>query len=401
MTTLLFVHGTGVREPAYGVTFRRFAERIARIRPDAVVAECYWGELHGSRLHAGGVTIPAGTSSRGPDGPGGAEDEDVEVALWGVLERDPLFELRLAATDSQSADDDEELPPHALPAGQVFAAAALRLPANPAVAEAAAAAHLDDVLLDAIQSVVRSDEAGEALRHADALGGELRGALARAVVAESLLCADEELGGTAPVDGRRRDALVTAIVAGLGGSDRGVGGALGRFGANLALKLGVTRPVERRRVAITEASAPAAGDVMLYLARGGGIRDFIAEQVAAVESGPVVLVAHSLGGIAGLELLISQSLPQVELLVTVGSQAPYLYELNALPTLPYNTGLPGSVPRWVNVYDRRDLLSFTGEGVFPGRVEDRVVDNRAPFPRSHSAYFTADPFYAVLDEVLP
>ena len=88
-------------------------------------------------------------------------------------------------------------------------------------------------------------------------------------------------------------------------------------------------------------------------------------------------------------------------LVTVGSQAPFLYELNALPTLEFGVALPATVPRWVNVFDRRDLLSYAGEGVFSGRVEDREVDNRVPFPRSHSAYFGNKHFYAVLDEVLP
>jgi hypothetical protein len=87
--------------------------------------------------------------------------------------------------------------------------------------------------------------------------------------------------------------------------------------------------------------------------------------------------------------------------VTVGSQAPLLYELNALPELAFGEGLPSSVPRWVNILDRRDLLAYGGSGVFPGRVEDRVVDNRAPFPRAHSAYFVNPGFYAALDEVLP
>jgi hypothetical protein len=102
-----------------------------------------------------------------------------------------------------------------------------------------------------------------------------------------------------------------------------------------------------------------------------------------------------------VDLLVSRHLPAVRLLITVGSQAPYLYELNALPTLEFGQALPPSVPPWVNIYDRRDLLGYAGEGVFPGRVKDRVVDNRAPFPRSHSAYFGNDDFYSIVNEVLP
>jgi len=203
-----------------------------------------------------------------------------------------------------------------------------------------------------------------------------------------------------PLDGEHRDALVDAILAELGGSDRGVGGSMSRIGLNLALRLGAARPVERRRAAITDASAPAAGDVLMYLARGDCVRAFIADALKGVPP-PVVLVAHSLGGVASVELLATHKLPTVELLVTVGSQAPFLYELDALPTLAFGAAMPTTVPRWVNVFDRRDLLAFTGAGIFPGRVEDREVDNGVPFPRSHNAYFTNDRFYAVLDEVLP
>ena len=379
--------------------FDRFAERIAKIRPTHGVAQCYWGVPHGSRLNAAGVSIPSGKSHRGLDNPlfGAATDEDAEVALWGLLERDPVFELRLlSAGDVAPA----ELPSNAAPPGQELAAAARRLPTSATVGSRAAIAGLDGVLPDAVEAVLASKATVDVLRQELALGGTLRAALARAFVADALLRADEELVGAFPVDGAHRDALVAAIVAELGGSDRGIGSSVGRFGLNVALRLGATRPAERRRSAITEAAAPASGDVLMYLARGEPIRTFIADMIAAVEA-PVVLVAHSLGGIASVELLATRALPSVELLVTVGSQAPFLYELNALPTLEFGAELPPTVPRWVNVFDRRDLLAYIGAGVFPGRVVDREVDNRTPFPRSHSAYFANERFYAVLDEVLP
>lgn len=355
--------------------------------------------MHGSRLNAAGISIPSGESHRGLDDPllGAATDEDAEVALWGLLERDPLFELRLLSAGDVTV---EELPPNAPPPGQELAAAARRLPAGIVVASRAATAGLDGVLPDAVEAILASAASTNVLRQELALGGTLRTALARAFVAEALLYADEQLGGSLPLDGAHRDELVAAIIAELGGSDRGIGSSVGRFGLDLALRLGATRPLERRRSAITEASAPAAGDVLIYLARGEPIRNFIAEAVTAVD-GPVVLVAHSLGGIASVELLATRALPAVELLVTVGSQAPFLYELNALPTLAFGTKLPDTVPRWVNIFDQRDLLAYTGAGVFPGRVEDREIDNGAPFPRSHSAYIANKHFYAVLDEVLP
>jgi hypothetical protein len=264
----------------------------------------------------------------------------------------------------------------------------------------ATSAGLDSVLPDAVEAVLASATTADVLRQELVLDGTLRAALARAFVAEAQLRADDALGGILPLDGSHRDDLVAAIVAELGGSDRGIASSAGRLGLNVALRLGASRPIERRRSAITEASAPAAGDVLMYLARGGPIRNFIADVVTGADA-PVVLVGHSLGGVACIELLATRTLPSVELVITVGSQAPFLYELNALPTLPFGTALPPSVPRWVNIFDRRDLLAYVGAGVFPGRIEDREVDNGTPFPRSHSAYFANARFYAVLDEVLP
>jgi pimeloyl-ACP methyl ester carboxylesterase len=131
----------------------------------------------------------------------------------------------------------------------------------------------------------------------------------------------------------------------------------------------------------------------------------------------VVLLGHSLGGVVCFDLLASGVLldgaatgpggrpGQVEGLVTVGSQAPLLYELDALPSRPYGSGLPGGFPHWVNVYDRRDLLSYLAAGVFGPGVTDVEVDNRQPVSAAHSAYWTNDRFYAalvgVLDRVSP
>lgn len=402
MATVLFVHGTGVRQPAYDVAYERFREQLAAVRPGYPVARCYWGGEHGSRLNAGGLSIPAGYSARGldRDSPtvpvGVVADHEAEVALWGLLERDPLFELRLLPRNDTATD---ERPPNAPPPGRQLTVTARQLPSDEAIALLLDAAGLGSVFAQAVAGVLDSDPGREALQLEPNVGG-LRMALARAFTVEAMLRADEELGELLPLDGARRDELVAALVARLGGSDRGLGARLGRVGVAVALRLGVTRPVERRRAAITQASAPAAGDVLMYLARGEPIRRFIAEAVAEIE-GPVVVVAHSLGGVASLELLVSQPTPQVQLLLTVGSQGPFLYELDALPTLTFGSALPETVPRWVNVFDRRDLLAYTGSDVFPGRVEDREIDNRAPFPRSHSAYFGNAAFYRLLDEVLP
>ena len=77
-------------------------------------------------------------------------------------------------------------------------------------------------------------------------------------------------------------------------------------------------------------------------------------------------------------------------LVTVGSQAPYLYEIGALSSRLPHEGLVAGFPPWLNVYDPDDLLSFMAAPMFPApaRVTDVQVKSGQPFPISHGAYWT-------------
>lgn len=388
MTTVLYVHGTGVRQPAYDLAFTALAQGIRRIRPHFTVAPCYWGGEHGAVLRADGASIPVRDTTRGDVG--GSEPDD---ALWDLLDHDPLVELRLL---SGAAPPGDELPPDAPVPGRRLTAAARALGRDEALRGRLDEAGLRVDFPHAVTAVLASAAYADAV-HAGAGDDVLAPALARAVLAEALLTAEERVGGRLPLDGWARDGLVAAITGALGGSTR----APGRWFGGLVARSGLSRVVERKRAVLTTATAPVTGDVLAYLAHGAGVRSFIERAIAAVDDPPVVLLAHSLGGIASVDLLASAPRPAVRMLVTVGSQAPLLYELDALPSLRFGTPLPEWLPPWVNVFDHRDLLAFVGAGVFPGRVTDRVVDNRIGFPRSHSAYFGNRRFYDVLDESLP
>jgi len=85
---------------------------------------------------------------------------------------------------------------------------------------------------------------------------------------------------------------------------------------------------------------------------------------------------------------VTEQLKNVKRLITVGSQSPLIYEIDSLTSLRYGKKLPCHFPRWLNVYDTQDFLSYVGAKVFPGRVEDFEVQSRQPFPQSHSAYWT-------------
>ncbi|MGI3202141.1 hypothetical protein ACRJ4W_34710 [Streptomyces sp. GLT-R25] len=196
-----------------------------------------------------------------------------------------------------------------------------------------------------------------------------------------------------------RDAAVSALTVRLGGrpsgSDRGPARLLLRAVAPLA-----SRAAVRRRSAITRATHPAAGDILRYLARGDSHRAHLADLVRAQLS-PVVLLCHSLGGIIAVDTLVTRSLPQVTLLVTAGSQAPFLYETGALPSLRHPQPLPPSFPAWLNIYDPRDLLAFAAQPLFRTHATDVPLLSGQPFPHSHSAYWTNPALYEAVARRLP
>ncbi|MFF2776520.1 hypothetical protein ACFVU3_16575 [Streptomyces sp. NPDC058052] len=401
---MLFVHGTGVREPGYSESLERVREGLRPSRPDVTVTPCYWGGTAGSALRSGGLSVPGYGTGRDAADPGGrgTDDADEDVELWGLLYLDPLLELRLAAAESGGR---AELAPGAVPPGEALAAAAQTLGGDDRLRALLGAAGIGEEFAAAVAAVLTSPDGRAFLRSPAAdTGPEV---LARAFAAEAVRRRAARSGAATAFDGAARDEAVeriTALLSGAPGDGAGthrgpVTRGVKRLAGRLALGLASAQAVKRRS-ALTDAAHPAAGDVLLYLARGGAIREVVAEAVRAAEP-PVVVLAHSLGGIASLDLLVERSLPEVELLVTVGSQAPFLYELGALPSLEHGSPLPAHVPRWINVYDPRDLLGYVGSGVFPGRVEDVAVDGRQPFPLSHSAYWGNPELYRLLAAELP
>ncbi|MFF8408372.1 hypothetical protein [Streptomyces omiyaensis] len=395
MTTVLFVHGTGVREPGYGASLERVREGFAAVRPDVVVAPCYWGGEAGSTLGSHGLSIPGYGSGRAVPSP---EPDARDVEFWGLLYLDPLLELRLLASGSGPRT---ELAPGARPAGEALASAALALAGDDVLRGLLDAAGIGGEFAAAVASVLTSPDGRDFLR--SPLAAAEPDALVRAFVAESVRRALGDGDAAPPLDGTARDAAVdraAALLPGEAGTHRGpVTRRAGKLAGRLVLGIASAQAVKRRS-ALTDAAHPAAGDVLLYLARGGAVREAVAAAVREAAP-PVVVLAHSLGGIASLDLLVLRELPEVALLVTVGSQAPFLYELGALPSLEHGAPLPAHVPPWINVYDRRDLLAYLGAGVFPGRVRDVEVDGRQPFPLAHSAYWGNPELYRLLAAELP
>jgi hypothetical protein len=309
---------------------------------------------------------------------------------WWRLYQDPLCELReLAALDP----DQVWVAPGQEAAWQTLDKTIRLFAPSPALEERIAACGLDSFWKEAADRVRRSDEYEAAVERAGPYPGHFRRAYARAVFATATGAASAT--GRAVASGGERDEIVNLVVRELGGDDLGVRdlgkaalGAIKSAGNIFIAGAGATAAYTGvfSRARITDKSLPAAGDILLYQTRGGKIREFIKSKIKGAAP-PVYLLAHSLGGIACVDLLALDPLP-VAGLITAGSQAPLLYEINALVSLEEGAPLPAFFPqRWLNFYDPNDLLSYAGEKVFPKRVKDVEITSRQPFPQAHSAYW--------------
>ncbi|MFC9125782.1 hypothetical protein ACFT4A_02930 [Streptomyces sp. NPDC057099] len=377
-----------MREPGFSKLAGRVAAGLTALRDGLRIVPYYWGGTHGATLAAGGVSLPAepGGTARGlAEG----DPDDASPAAWAALYADPYAELVLAAAGAPQA---VERAPGSLPPDQAIRAGLSALAAQ----GDAPAAELGPGLARAATDLAAHPLLAPA---AVALAPDALAALAARSLTARVIA--DVLDSDAPLvpAGDSRDAVADRLGVALGaqprGTERGVRSLVLRVAGSAA-----SRAVVRRRRALTQAAHPAAADILRYLSRGAAVRAELRDLVTGLEP-PVTLVGHSLGGIIALDTLISAPLPQVRLLVTAGSQGPFLYESGSLPSLEHPAPLPSHVPDWLNLYDPRDLLSHLGAGLFPGRVTDVAVDSRQPFPASHSAYWTNPEVYRHIVDRLP
>ncbi|MEW1647297.1 hypothetical protein [Streptomyces sp. NPDC091219] len=392
MTTVVFVHGTGVRVPALTALVSRVDDGLRRAAPRVRLVVCDWGSEHGATLAANGASIPTDDGRHRGAGSAGTAAE-AGAAEWELLYADPLAELRLIGAEAARSGP---LPPHQVPADVAIRRRLNDLLADSDELEATLRLTATSHGEQAVQTLLDAPELAEAAQVAEA--DTLAELTARALVAR--LLADASAAGDPLIPtADDRDAAIAVLTTRLGGrppgSERGPARLLLRAMTPLA-----SRAAVRRRAVITRATHPAAGDILRYLARGDAHRAQLADLVRAQPS-PVVLLCHSLGGIIAVDTLVTRALPHVTLLVTVGSQAPFLYETGALPSLRYPRPLPLSFPAWLNIYDPHDLLAFAAQPLFPAHATDVPLSSGQPFPHAHSAYWTNPELYEAVVGHLP
>ncbi len=399
MQTILFVHGTGVRAGSYEETLAEIRRQVAGWT-GVRVEGCFWGEELGTSL-VEGASVPTFDATRAVGETTGTSDPEEDA--WRMLLIDPTFELRLLAIAGGSSAE-------ALPIGggtgdeldQAFRAflQAPRENLTEELRKALARAGLDATFDQARLALDpdQSEACREAIQSAARPFGDHRRALARSLVARALILRDGQ-DPDLPLDRDAIDQAVARIVDELGGDDRSADPKRRSLGEHSRAIVGSvlssigTFGAARYRGKITRALALVIGDILLYQAKGRKIRAAIAKAIRAQGPG-VVLVAHSLGGIAALDLLVKHPslYRRLDLFVTVGSQGTFLYELGALQSLEPGEALPPRFPTWLNFYDLSDFLSYVGQHprLFGTAIRDVQVFSRKPFPASHGAYF-ADP----------
>jgi len=375
-TTVLFVHGTGVRRGSYISTYNVIQQACDRVGITYRLDACLWGDALGaaSIVHA----LPDTTLT--PDGAQPLTREE-DYARWEILTRDPLFELRLLKNRPAGG-------PRPPSAGAQVNALWHRIRQYELRDNALAIvrdANLETCWASARTAIVVDDPTAQQATTTATEIGEPAEAVARAIVAQMLDCA---FNAEVPqLDRRTRDALVNALVDHWEARVAGKGAFLLRFFGDMVATV-ATPVIKWRRGPFSESANPAAGDILCYQARPHAIRAEVRNAIAGAP-GDVYLLAHSLGGIICVDLLALESLPKVKGLVTVGSQAPYLCEIGALLGIePGTTSLPAHFPRWLNLYDPYDFLSYVAEPVFGHGVTDQRIESGQPFPYSHSAYWT-------------
>lgn len=335
--------------------------------------------------------------------------EEIDAAIWAQLLEDPAFELRLAAArpNAQQAPG-APLPGLAQPAQRLVKQLGdlpgrLRLPPDSGIAP-------QEIAVAATALLSRPVTAGGqpvAVAAAEAYGGvtdpEFVDAIARAIVAFVLAAHRADPLGTAPLATRKRDArdaLVDAVrEAFQPAAPRGVVGWLAGKVKEFA-ESRATSYIRDRRFNLTGLSLPGIGDVLAYQRRGADLLEAIAAGLDKCLP-PVIAVGHSLGGIMLVDLLSRPNRPKADLLVTVGSQAPLLFMIDALGGLRprMNPAATPFVP-WLNIYDRSDFLSYCADRIFGKfkQIIDREISSGLPFPESHSAYWDQTELYDVIHE---
>jgi hypothetical protein len=379
-STLLFVHGTGVRSEGYSQTLKQVESKVIEFHLPFKVDWCQWGDVCG--IDFDGLSLP--------DPPARNQEEAAQAFRWEYLQVDPLFDLRLWCTPA--AEPPRKVLGAKNPATIVWentvSKYSLEYEKKVALIELLQRNQLEEFFLPAWKTVVGTGLPKTAFAAAGDDGPAVSRVFAEAVVAQMMHNA-AAAQPPVPISPRTGGKIVTVLLFDWNQSAKGLKDIFLKFFGS-ATKT-ILRPL---RAGASRVVAPAIGDILHYQAVGKDIRELICKKIESI-SGDVVVLAHSLGGVACFELMVearrdgASGLSSVQGLITAGSQAPLLYEFDALQALKKGKPLPAGFPKWLNLYDENDLLSYRANRLFDVKP-DKQVDSMLPPIEAHSAYWKLD-----------
>jgi hypothetical protein len=370
--TFVFIHGTGVREPAYTGSFSRIQQELTQRlgAPNVHLEHCYWGGTCGSRLWLNGASVPEADTTRAADGD---DVDEYHSALWAVLRDDPFAELDLLAISMPSA----EAPPGVEPPGLELYRLVQTLTAEPDALDPDRREQLKSLLDNAGANkcfeAARTelvDKYRQVIESASEPLEQFRSAIARAILTRAVQLNNQTdvayYDGWA-ITGAGAARIAELLADALGGHEMGLADWTRSRVSGLIKRIATGR-FRNNRGRFSEQLAPFGADVIMYQARPAEIGGFIHDALhraseaakARGESGELSVIAHSLGGIAAFDTLVERPITAVRRLITVGSQVPFLYELDVLHSIrlqrdqggaiiPLPHKLPSSFPSWLNI----------------------------------------------------
>lgn len=408
MATFLFIHGTGVRENDVANSVKLIEAGISgfnQLKEAHSVKFCFWGGELGTPTRTTFLSIPD-YESRG--GEVVVDEKGESNGLWELLYADPFFEINLLIIKASGAEKESK----AITAmrkdlkSKLDGLTKIKQELETLLVKGGLQQHFESCR----KSVSDSSEFQSLIDVAVPPMGPYRRATARSICALSAITSNNELIFPRFQEDRElRKEIIDKLTSELGGEEA----FIPSWVAKPFIK-GFLKHVHSQFGRYVRDNYRFVGDILLYQTKGSTIRKAIKAKINECD-GPVVILGHSLGGIASFDMLVeeakahpngdSQILNKVTMFVTVGSQVPFLYELNCLQSLR-NDGkpeqaekLPLTFPkRWLNCYDPNDLLSYVAEGLFPGNlVKDIPVKSNTVFPEAHSAYWSQQTMWKAIE----
>jgi hypothetical protein len=371
--TLLYVHGTGVRESSHEATVAEIRSKINELELPCQFKHCLWGDIG---IHFDGLSLP--------DPPAPTTEQQAQAQRWEYLQIDPLFDLKLWCLPSARGV--------VVGAGSLWNSVSVYQPST-VLSTLLQQEQCEHLFAPAWTKIVANEIPQQAFDGAGDEQPQVARTFAEAVVAQ-MMRDGAERNPPLPVPLPVAEAIVERLIYDWKQEEKGLFGDVFDRVAGWLTKTAV-RPARGR---YSRAFAPALGDVLLYEARGDDIRAAIRKEIAAIP-GHVFVLSHSLGGVACFELMIQGGLPNVRGLITAGSQAPLLHEFGALKTLAQSAAFPAKLPQhfppWLNICDENDLLSYCANRIFGCEV-DQFVNSMLPPIAAHSAYWKMDRTWELL-----